>query len=36
MPDDLADVVAAWPTLAPAMRAGILAMVTAATKGGTE
>ncbi|MGQ9650956.1 MAG: hypothetical protein ACUVXJ_12670 [Phycisphaerae bacterium] len=30
MPDDLADVVAAWPTLPAALRAGILAMVKAA------
>jgi hypothetical protein len=30
LPPDLADLVSAWPTLAPAIRAGILAMVRAA------
>jgi hypothetical protein len=30
MPADLADVVAAWPTLGPAIKAGIVAMVQAA------
>jgi hypothetical protein len=30
MPDDLAAIVAAWPTLPEALRAGIVAMVKAA------
>ena len=33
---DLAQVAAAWPTLPPALRAGILAMVKAAKGGGSD